>query len=51
MHGPKAGSPRPGRKAAMIRAYTILALEDFQHPGRKTSKNLIEIFKDARREK
>ena len=51
LYGPRTGAPRPGRKAAMIRAYTHLALEDFQHPGRKTSKNFLQMFKDLRRQR
>ena len=51
LHGPRTGAPRPGRKAAMIRAYTHLALEDFQHPSRKTSQHFLEMFKDLRRQR
>ena len=51
LHGPRTGAPRPGRKAAMIRAYTHLALEDFQHPKRKTSQHFLEMFKDLRRQR
>ena len=51
LHGPRTGAPRPGRKVAMIRAYTHLAWEDFHHPGRKTSKHFLEMFKDLRRQR
>ena len=48
LHGPNAGEPRPGRKAAMIRAYTIAALNDFKHPGRRRSKDFINLFRELR---
>ena len=48
LHGPNAGEPRPGRKAAMIRAYTIAALDDFQHPGRTRSQHFIDIFREIK---
>ena len=48
LHGPNAGEPRPGRKAAMIKAYTIAALNDFKHPGRQRSKYFIDLFKEIR---
>lgn len=32
----------------MIRAYTIAALNDFQHPGRKRSNYFIDLFREIK---
>ena len=37
MHGKKAGEPRPGRRAAMIRAYEEKALAAYKRPSSKDS--------------
>ena len=48
LHGPYAGEPRPGRRAAMIRAYTGLALDAYKHPGRKVSKAFLQRLREQK---
>lgn len=51
LHGPRAGAPRPGGKTAMLRACTTLAFDEFKHPSRKSGKQVIDVFKDLRRQR
>ena len=48
MHGRNAGKPRPGRRAAMIRAYVEKALRIYKRPGSQASSSWLRAAKTQR---
>ena len=48
LHGKDAGEPMPGRRAAMLRAYTEAALRNFKRPSSKASSSWMQAAKRQR---
>ena len=49
MHGKDAGKPKPGRKAAMLRAHAEKALKTYKSPSSRASSSWMAAAKIQRR--